>query len=168
MGENLHWLIAHDRIFKEITMYHQQFRYPEIPDLDPDAALYQLGFLSPAETRACANFHEATPAEKPRLVSRFQREEIRQLAARILFRNYPDHAPSDYGGDFSTYMRRVNALREEEALQDFKGGRRTTPLEALGGSEQLYRSATHDPAQRRLLAELTKYLRQCFGIIKDG
>jgi exodeoxyribonuclease-1 len=168
MGENLQWLLAHDRIFKEITAYYQQFRYPEIPDLDPDAALYQLGFMSPAEAQLCAEFHAAPPPGKARFVSRFQREEIRQLAARVLFRNYPDFAPSGYGRDFSTYMQRVNAHLEEEALQDFKGDRRMTPLAALRESETLSRNETLDPEQRRLLAELAGYLKRCFVIDKEG
>jgi exodeoxyribonuclease-1 len=168
MRENLKWLIGHDRVLSDIATYHQQFTYPEIPDLDPDAALYQLGFMSPSEARVCTEFHEAPLPEKARLVSQFQREEIRQLAARVLFRNYPAHAPPHYQAKFSAYMDRVNALREEEVLLDFKGEGRTTPLAALRESERLSRSTDLDAEQLRLLAELSGYLRRNFALGENG
>jgi exodeoxyribonuclease-1 len=47
--DNLKWLSSHPEIFRAIIDFHRNFRYPEIPDLDPDAALYQMGFLSSGE-----------------------------------------------------------------------------------------------------------------------
>lgn len=160
--DNLSWLAAHPDIFREIIKYHQNFRYPEIPDLDPDAALYQLGFLSQSEARICRRFHAAAPTEKARIVEQFPTEEIRQLAARILFRNFPEHAPPAGRPDFERYMKRVNAGRAEDALRDYKGERRMTPAEALLEIDELKSQEHLDTEQQALLAELKTYLQQMF------
>ncbi|MDX9785949.1 MAG: exonuclease domain-containing protein [Desulfobacterales bacterium] len=161
--QNLSWISAHPDLFREIITYHQHFRYPEIPDLDPDAALYQLGFLSSAEARVCEQFHLAAPAEKKQIIPKFPREEIRQLAARVLFRNYPQSAPSAFNPGYQQYMLRVNVPRVEEALCDYKGGRKTTPVEAKLEIDRLQREDSLDAEQRRLLTELRGYLIQTFG-----
>lgn len=158
--ENLDWICAHPALFQEIIHFHQQYRYPEIPDLDPDAALYRIGFLSHSETKVCRRFHTATPAEKAQIISQFPREEIRSLAARILFRNYPEFAPRAYAPAYESYLRRVNAPSADEALCDYKGAKRTTPAEALMEIDRLRKESSPDADQNRLLTELADYLAQ--------
>lgn len=164
MEENLAWIAGHAKLFQEIMRYHQQFRYPEIPDLDPDAALYQMGFLSRPEEHLCRQFHAAEPSDKALLLKKFEREEIRSLAARILFRNYPEAAPPSHKGEYTQYLKRVNAPRAQEALYDYKGARRTTPVDALLEIDRLNREGNLDADQGRLLADLALYLKQTFNL----
>lgn len=164
MEENLAWIAGHPKLFQEIMRYHQQFRYPEIPDLDPDAALYQMGFLSRPEEHLCRQFHAAEPSDKALLLKKFEREEIRSLAARILFRNYPEAAPPSHKGEYTQYLKRVNAPRAQEALYDYKGARRTTPADALLEINRLNREGNLDADQGRLLADLALYLKQTFNL----
>jgi exodeoxyribonuclease-1 len=164
VAENLTWIVGHPKLFVEIIQYHQQFRYPEIPDLDPDAALYQMGFLSRSEEQRCRQFHAAEPRDKAQLLKHFEREEIRTLAARILFRNFPDEAPLSGKKEFDRYLERVNAARAEEALCDYKGARRMTPVEALLEIDRLNRERDLDSEQRRLLGDLGLYLRRTFDL----
>jgi exodeoxyribonuclease I len=163
VAENLSWIAGHPDLFQGIIRYHQDFRYPEIPDLDPDAALYQMGFLSRLEEQLCRQFHAADPSDKALLLKNFQREEIRSLAARILFRNYPEEAPGSYKGEYNRYMKRVNAARAEEALCDYKGAKRTTPAEALLEIDRLNREGSLDTEQHQLLADLALYLKRAFS-----
>lgn len=162
--DNLAWITNHPDLFQEILRYHQRFRYPEIPDLDPDAALYQMGFLSRAEEPLRRQFHAAEPDAKALLLENFQQEEIRSLAARILFRNYPKAAPASYRAQFNRYLKRVNASSAEEALCDYKGARRTTPTDALLEIDRLNREGNLDTEQHRLLADLTLYLKRAFDL----
>jgi exodeoxyribonuclease I len=162
--ENLAWIAGHPTLFQEIVRYHQHFRYPEIPDLDPDAALYQMGFLSRSEEQLCRQFHVAGPSDKALLLKNFEREEIRVLATRILFRNYPEEAPEFYKSEYNQYLKRVNASRAEEALFDYKGTRRTTPAEVLLEIDRLNREGNLDAEQRRLLADLSLYLKREFNL----
>ncbi|MFH0726954.1 MAG: exonuclease domain-containing protein [Pseudomonadota bacterium] len=164
VAENLAWIAGHPNLFREIIQYHQHFRYPEIPDLDPDAALYQMGFLSRSEEQRCRQFHAAEPRDKALLLKSFEREEIRSLAARILFRNFPEEAPAACKGEFDRYLKRVNAPRAEEALCDYKGARRMTPVEAFLEIDRLSREGNPDTEQRQLLGELALYLKRAFAL----
>jgi exodeoxyribonuclease I len=164
VSENLAWIAAHPALFQEIIRYHQHFRYPEIPDLDSDAALYQMGFLSRSEEQLCRQFHAAEPSDKALILEKFEREALRHMATRILFRNYPEKAPASYKEEFNRYLHRVNPGRAEEALCDYKGARRTTPIEAVLEIDRLNREGTLDAEQHQLLADLAIYLKQTFRL----
>ena len=47
MEENIAAIKNHLDTFRKIAAYHQGFKYPFIPDIDPDAELYQSGFFHP-------------------------------------------------------------------------------------------------------------------------
>jgi len=160
--ENKDWLQSHTQLFRKIIQYHREFNYPKIPDLDIDAALYQKEFLSGQEQALCRRFHAASLAQKVEIVSQFQDVEMRQLASRLLCRNYPDNLPTMLTKDFEDYMRRVNPKSEDEALRDHKNKKRTTPLDALTEIDKLRNEATLDSQQLELLNELENYLKQNF------
>jgi exodeoxyribonuclease-1 len=164
VADNLAWISGHPDLFRKIMLYHQHFRYPEIPDLDPDAVLYQMGFLSRSEEQRCRQFHAAEPGDRALLLKNFEREETRSLATRILFRNYPEAAPAFGKAEFDRYLRRVNASRVEEALCDYKGARRMTPAEAFLEIDRLNREGNLDIEQRRLLEDLALYLKRAFEL----
>lgn len=160
--ENISWLREQADIFREIIRYHRQFTYPVIPDMDADAALYEMGFLSRQEQELCRRFHTAQPDEKIKMVSRFPTAEIRQLAGRVICRNYDMDVPKAISGDYAAYMQRVNPKSDEDALLDYKGDRRTTPLSALLEIKRLRETADLDNAQLALLEELGNYIKKKF------
>jgi exodeoxyribonuclease-1 len=163
--ENKDWLQRHTQLFRKIIQYHCEFRYPKIPDLDIDAALYQNGFLSSREQALCSQFHGASLAEKVKMVGQFEDVEMRQLASRLLCRNYSDDQalPAMLTKDFEGYMRRVNPKSEDEALCDHKNRKRTTPLAALGEVERLRRESELDSEALELLEELEEYIKLHFS-----
>jgi exodeoxyribonuclease-1 len=159
---NLEWLQSNPGLFQAIVTHHREYRYPYIPDIDPDAALYQIGFFSASDERRCREFLSKTPAEKTSLIDRFDSREARTLAARVLCRNYPEHAGMLTDDDYSAYMARVNAPTEKDALVDYKGEPRTTPPAALAEIKKLKRDVNLDNAQLSLLAELETYIKNTF------
>ncbi len=159
--ENLAWLSANPDQLRNIIDFHQQFRYPEIPDLDADAVLYQMGFLSQREETLCRRFHTAPLHEKAQIAGKFPRSETRTLANRILTRNYPAAAEADEN-DWIRYMARVNPDREENILVDYRGEKRMTPAAALSEIDLIKREETVDDEQRQLLLELEEYLKKNF------
>ena len=55
--ENLKKICSQYEKFFEFIKYHLEYRYPFIPDMDPDASLYQDGFFSAKEKKECDKFH---------------------------------------------------------------------------------------------------------------
>jgi exodeoxyribonuclease-1 len=168
--ENKDWLQSHTTLFHKMIQYHREFRYPEIPDLDIEAALYQKGFLSEKEQALCRQFHDALflykktkkMPDKVEMVSKFVDIDRRQLASRLLCRNYPDDLPTMLTKDFEDYMRRVNPENEDEALFDHKYNKRSTPASALMEIDKLRQESELDNQQVELLDELENYIKQSF------
>lgn len=161
--ENKNWLTAHPHMFQQIVAAHQNFRYPEVPDVDLDAALYDIGFFSPQDNETCRRFHAASLQGKVRLLEAFSRPEIRGLALRLLGRNYPGRLPGRYRREFAAFMARVNPGKASDALVDYQGRPRNTPSEALGKIEALKGDIDLSARQYRLLDGLEQYVRQAFN-----
>ena len=100
--------------------------------------------------------------KKSTLIDRFSSAEARALASRVLSRNYPEAAKLIGGESYSKYMSRVNARREDEALVDYKGERRTIPVSALAEIKKLRQTGELDHAQDQLLDELEGYINDTF------
>lgn len=160
--QNLDWLRSNSGLFQQIINYHREYRYPYIPNLDPDAALYQVGFFSPSDERSCRKFHKASLDKKISLINRFKSHEARVLATRVLFRNFKETLPPIFVEEYLTFMSRVNPPRADDALLDYKGERRTTPVGALAEIHQLRQSQELDGYQRQLLDELEDYIKTTF------
>jgi len=167
--ENKNWLQSHTTLFHKIIQYHREFRYPKIPDLDIDAALYQKRFLSDREQALCRQFHHAaSKTDKVEIVNKFEEIDMRKLASRCLCRNYPDELPLMLTKDFEDYMRCVSPKNEDDALRDYKNQKRTTPTDALLRINQLRKEAELDNQQIELLDELKNYVQQNFPISVKG
>ena len=162
--KNKEWLQSHSTLFHEIIKYHQEFKYPKIPDLGCDVALYQNGFLSAQEQELCRQFHKTDLAGKIDIVSQFESIDMRKQASRLLCRNYPANLPLMLTRDFAEYMRLVNPNNPEDALQDYKNDKRTTPKSALIQIDKLLKEEKLDKQQIELLEELEKYVKTNFKL----
>jgi len=160
--KNIEWLQGNPDIFIPIIEYHRNFRYPEIPDLDADAALYQMGFMSRKTEALCRQFHLAPIQEKEKLIGQFQIPETKTLALRVLARNYPESLSSAHWKNFREYMRKVTPPAHEKALCDYKGNLRTTPFSALAEIKELKKSSDIESIQLSLLDELETYIIKTF------
>ena len=160
--ENLSWLQENPDLFQKIVTYYRDFRYPFIPDLDPDAALYQNGFYSRADEKCCRMFHKAPVDQKASIISQFSNPVARILARRIIYRNYPENNLSPIDKDHQAYLKRINPLTEEEAMVDYRGDKRTTPSGALAEINQLKQAGDVDDDQQQLLDDLEEYIKTQF------
>ena len=160
--ENVDWLKAHQNILQQIVAYHREYRYPFIPNLDPDASLYQIGFYSRADEKLCRRFQKASPEKKARLIDRFSSPDARELAWRVIGRNFPEKLPVRFVPEFKKYMKHINPSKEENALIDYRAERRMTPQRALKEINRLKPSDKFDNQQRQLLADLETYIRTHF------
>ena len=160
--QNLSWLQSETALFQQIINYYRQYRYPFIPNLDVDAALYQIGFFSREDEKAFIKFHDAPLNAKAEMIARFNSSEAATLAARVLGRNYPETLPQKYADQFRAYMSRVNPADSSDALVDYKGDPRTTPALAMAEIERLRKNQALDTDQTRLLEELENYIGDNF------
>ena len=160
--KNLRWIKENPNIFQEIIRHHREYAYPEIPDLDVDAALYQIGFKSRQEEELCRSFHAASLPEKVKMVRRFPSTETRRLAGRVLCRNYTIDLPEEIDAEYKNYVQRVNPSSDDDAMLDFRGERRTTPSGALLEINRLRNEVDLNTEQRLLLDDLENYIRNSF------
>jgi exodeoxyribonuclease I len=159
--ENLEWLKTHPVEFEALVQYHRCYRYPYIPDLDPDAALYQNGFLSRADEALCREFHAAPLPGKISMIDRYKSRDARTLATRILFRNYPDAGPASLAGTSEAHRRRICF---GGPMVDFNGALRITPQRAREEIQSLRQTSGLDAEQQKLLASLEEDLCRRWAI----
>jgi exodeoxyribonuclease I len=160
--ENLKWLQENHDIFQKIVGYYREYRYPFIPNLDPDASLYQIGFYSRTDEKLCRKFHRVSLDEKIELIHHFTSPDARTLARRVICRNYPAAMPAKLTGDFATYIERINPPKEEDAMVDYRKKRRITPTGALDEIKRLKQTGDLVGHQIILLSDLENYLRTNF------
>jgi exodeoxyribonuclease-1 len=161
---NKKWLIAHPELFHELIQYHRNYRYPLIPDLDTDAALYQLGFPSANERRLKQAFHAASLSDKADIIPKLPRPETRDLAIRVLARNYPEALTQELSQSYQTYENKVNPPKGEDALSDYKGNKRATPVGVLAEIERIKTKSELEEEQLELMNELASYIESHFKI----
>ncbi len=167
-AENIQWLQQNPEIFGQIINYYRQFSYPFIPELDPDAALYQIGFYSRDDEKTCRAFHRASAEKKARLIDQFASPDARKLARRVLCRNYPDHAPESFWQEFNQYLQRVNPRKAEDSITDYRQNRRTTPSVALAEINELKKNGGLSAEQQHLLDDLEACILSRFANTTPG
>jgi exodeoxyribonuclease-1 len=155
-------LQSHPKRFQQIASYHRQYTYPYIENLEPEAALYQIGFFTRSDEKLFKNFQTAPLDEKENIVDRLASQDARALATRVLCRNYPKRASKHFAGEFEVYMRRVNPTRQEDAMVDYKGEPRLTPSGALLEIKRLKKTTPLDKNQLQLLDDLQHYIKSKF------
>jgi exodeoxyribonuclease I len=156
--ENLKWLQQNHDIFQKIVNYYREYRYPFIPNLDPDASLYQIGFYSRADELLCRKFHQASLEEKADVIHQFTSPDARTLALRVICRNYPAAMSAKFAEDFQTYMQRINPSREADAMIDYREKHRRTPTGALNEIKRLKLTGDLTDHQIGMLNDLETYL----------
>ncbi len=153
---NKAWLQANPNIFQLICDYHQHYKYPDVPNIDPDAALYSIGFPSSREENLFKQFHEAPPQAKETIADQFPNQIRREQAMRILARFYPETLSENNEGFYNDFL---NAIRSSEhAPVDYRGKFHLTHKAALQSIATLRDERELDEEQVGLLDELEGFL----------
>jgi exodeoxyribonuclease I len=120
--------------------------YPAIPDLDPDAALYQDGFFSAAEKKEMARFHGAGPFQSKgvtaehKVLDTLHSPRIKTLAARILMRNF-NTAPD------AQFHEHLKGLKTGAKIAGYRNDEKYTLARAMAQLEKL--ESEYDGLDRR-------------------
>ena len=106
--------------FKAYTNYHCAFKYPFVPNVDADAALYQAGFLSAQEKREGEQFHKALFNKDHAIINQIKSPRIKQLALRILKRNFLDQYQNIEDPDFANHLKCLGSALESDQIFAFQ------------------------------------------------
>jgi exodeoxyribonuclease-1 len=162
--ENLHWLQHHADLFEQVVSYHREFRYPEVPQVDADGALYLNGFLSSRDQMLCRRFHAVSMAEKISMIDDFSDTVTCELAARIIFRNFlQDNLDqichhSSLRQRYEAFAAHLLEVDQEAAACDYKGEKRLLSSTALEHIQQLEKQREWTDRQAGILQTLRTYL----------
>jgi len=153
---NVSWLQKNPQHLNEIVRYHKEYKYPEVPNLDVDAALYQNGFIKDTELQMCNRFHAVSLPEKVGMIKRFTNPNLRTQAIRVLGRNYPEILSDDYRQEFVGYLQKI---KSGGAIVDYRNSVHATPEEVSAEIKQSLSVGNLSALQSKLLEELSRYIQ---------
>lgn len=153
--ENLQWLQDQESIFDLICKYHSEYKYPSVPNVDADAALYEIGFPSRQEEALFHNFHQAIPEKKCNVMALLPTPLRKEQALRILGRHYSEYLSDDERSMFEEYCL-LNT--QESGVTDYRGNKKRTIPEVLKTIQSLETNKELDAEQQSCLEELKTYL----------
>jgi len=154
--------------FNKTISFHLNFKYPQVPDIDPDADLYQSGFFSFKDKKEIAIFHKAEEKKRCRIAQSFQSARVRMLAQRILVRNFnekPGCAPG-----FCAHLKGLCGSDSEASIKGYKADVKLTCAKALDELEKIEAETTHsfDSVQKDLLKWLKAYIQRQSSFFADA
>jgi len=152
-----------ERFFATIDT-HLAYAYPLVPDIDPDAALYQDGFFSTAEKKEIARFHASgpfsgsSPDAAAAVLNTLRSPRIKTLGARILARNYNMTASPE----FENHIHRLTA--SEGQIKGYRSDDKYTLSRAMSHLGQMQADASRlGERQRAALDHIKAYLDTLAG-----
>jgi exodeoxyribonuclease-1 len=160
---NLRHLQEQPDLTAAIVAFHRAYRYPEVPEVDPDAKLYDHGFWHREDLLSFDRFHQAEPVDRPVRVAAFADPLARALGTRLLFRNFPGPYPEPIEQAWADYFNRINPPAGGLAPVDHRGRPRLTPTAAREQIAALRTDGDLTEADRRLLADLDRFIENRFG-----
>lgn len=119
--KNIKILNAQPVRFKSLIEYHRTFKYPFVPNVDSDADLYQAGFFSSQEKKESQLFHQLVKNNDLSDLNQIKSDRIRQLAHRIINRNFHRPGTEFMGEDFSAYFHRLISISDDDAILGYRG-----------------------------------------------
>lgn len=146
--------------FDKTVNFHRNFKYPQVPDIDLDADLYQGGFFSFQDKKEIAIFHKTEEKKRYQITQSFQSNRVRMLAQRILVRNFnekPGSAP-----EFQAHLKRILGIDPEKSIKGYKEDVKLTCAKALEELEEIEagKMQSFDSSRKDLLKWLKSHIQR--------
>lgn len=152
------WLQENPALLNAIREYHADFRWPENPRTDCEARLYVDGFFTSEEVRFNAEFHAAAPCDKIQLAENAPSETVRQLAARIIARNFAPLMTPEITKRYDSFIGNLLSERADAVPTDHQGNARLTPKAALRIISELQTDPKTAPEDLKILDDYAQWL----------
>ena len=153
--KNKEWLANNPNKLEQLKTYYREFKYPDIPNIDLDAALYQRNFPSKFDENQLKKFHQLDLDDKLAMAKQIADELYQEQAIRLIARNYPNLLDEQSQQQYNHYLAQINS---EGAIVDYKGEPHLTTQKAAERIRELM-TTDLDEQQMGLLEELARYLK---------
>lgn len=162
---NLAAIQANPELFFNTIEHHRAYEYPEVPDLDVDASLYQSGFFSQREKKEIALFHNHDFGENSTVCDSFDNGRVKVLAQRILSRN--QEGGGEVTGEYAAHMRGLIASEPQGQINGYKNDKKYTCAEALKELDDIESSGLDrlEPVQQQIYTWLKTHINRMSGIV---
>lgn len=166
--QNLDFIKQNMSRFEKTITFHRNFKYPQVPDIDPDADLYQGGFFSFKDKKEIAAFHDAEEQKRGRIVRNFQSERVRMLAQRILVRSFNERP--EFFPEFCKHLRGLSGKDPKHSIKGYKEDVKLTCAEALKEIERIEADVMQasDSGQKDLLKWLKDHIQNQSAFFADA
>nr|WP_320017269.1 exonuclease domain-containing protein [uncultured Desulfobacter sp.] len=164
---NLDFIKQNMPSFDKTVNFHRHFKYPQVPDIDLDADLYQGGFFSFQDKKEIAIFHKTEEKNRYQITQSFQSNRVRMLAQRILVRNFnekPGFAP-----EFQAHLKRIWGIDPEKSIKGYKEDVKLTCAKALDEIKKIEaeKMQSFDSSQKDLLKWLKSHIQSQSAFFAD-
>ncbi|WP_299983544.1 exodeoxyribonuclease I [Desulfobacula sp.] len=170
-NENMAKIRHHWERFFEFIQYHSNYKYPFVPDMDPDAALYQDGFFSNQEKKQSDLFHKSlynlksielrSDHQKQEFLKKIKSPRIKILASRILARNFEDKTGQTKEAEYYLCLNRLRSSLKKDQIIGYKNDIKFNckqGLQELKETEQKFLNPNQD--QRKILNWVRDYIEK--------
>ena len=158
-ARNIKKLQSHPDPFLKTIHYHQEYRYPLIPEIDLDAALYQSGFFSSSEKKEISRFHGSEDKNKAAACEIFVNVRVREMANRILLRNFEDHSSIVRNKEYTDHLRRLLSQSSEDQILGYRNDVKYDVVQGMRDLREIQEQEKElTPLQKEILAWLKCYL----------
>jgi exodeoxyribonuclease-1 len=159
-ARNIEKILSHPDSFLKTIHHHQEYRYPLIPEIDLDAALYQSGFFSFSEKKEIHRFHSSADKNKAAVCDTFANGRVKEMAARILLRNFEDHS-SVRNKAYTDHLRRLLSQSSEDHIVGFRNDVKYGVVQGMRDLREIQEQEKElTPLQKEILVWLKCYLEQ--------
>lgn len=161
-NDNLEYLKANEEILESIADFYKSFKYEDVPDIDPEASLYQRGFMPDKEVKKFDLFHNTSIEGKIGLVDDL--DEINaDLAKRLIYRNFDINSFPFLKEEKNKYFHKLKSQNKEDLPMDFRTNKKLGPHAALERIGELYMEEI-SPEDKKLLNELEADIKETFNL----
>lgn len=151
------WLRNNPEWFQALRQHHLNYTYPNVPETDVCAALYQADFLSDQEQRTLEKFHAATGKKALSSLNQLRNTHYQTLCQRLIGRDFPQQLDTGEPNHYQRFLQQI--LVGTEPPIDYRREPHLTPQAALARCQQLLQQPQDSDAQQ-LLQGLSHYLQQ--------
>ncbi len=152
---NRAWLQKNPDVLQAICHHYQEFKYPEVKNIDSQAILYEIGFPSPQQERLYTEFHDAEPEKKSAIAEKISDKHRRELTHRLIARHFPEQLSDNARTDYEQYCQQVNS---DKPPIDFRGEAQRNRQQARDSLDNLKKKPHMDAEQIKLIHEFEDYL----------
>ncbi|MCK5686210.1 exodeoxyribonuclease I, partial [bacterium] len=163
--KNLNKITLNQQNFFEFIRYHQDYKYPFIHDLDPDATLYQDGFFSFQDKKQISFIHKffqdlQSDFFESEILEKISSPRIKTLTNRLIYRNFKNKKWNTKDVELTLCLQKLTSSLKEDQItgykNDIKFNRKMGLLELKEVEKEM---VTLDDDTKRMLLWLKKYIK---------